>query len=112
MPQFDYTAMTEAGVRVSGALEADTESAALRALAEKQLLVLSMLARGGTVGPRAKRRRVRNSDLGTCYGQLADLLGSGVPLLRALDSLVKSTPNTNLREVLKEIRAAVADGKS
>jgi len=112
MPQFDYTAMTEAGVRVSGALEAETESAASRVLAEKQLLVLSMLARGGAAGQRARKRRVRTSDLGICYGQLADLLGSGVPLLRALDSLVKSTPNTNLREVLKEIRAAVADGKS
>jgi len=46
------------------------------------------------------------------YGQLADLIGSGVPLLRALDTLVKSTPNQNLIVVLKEIRNAVADGKS
>ena len=46
------------------------------------------------------------------YGQLADLIGSGVPLLRALDSLVKSTVNSRLREVLKDVRASVADGKS
>jgi general secretion pathway protein F len=112
MPQFDYTAMTEAGVRVTGALEAETESAALRALADQRLFPVSVLGREGAPGQKARKRRVRASDLGNCYGQLADLLGSGVPLLRALDSLYKSTPNANLRELLKEIRAAVADGKS
>jgi general secretion pathway protein F/type IV pilus assembly protein PilC len=35
-----------------------------------------------------------------------------VPLLRTLDSLIRSTPAPGLRELLKEIRAAVADGKS
>jgi len=112
MPQFDYTAMTEAGVRVAGVLEADTESAALRALADKGLFPVSVLGREGAPGQRAKKRRVRGSDLGNCYGQLADLLGSGVPLLRALDSLIKSTPNAVLRDLLKEIRGEVADGKS
>jgi len=46
------------------------------------------------------------------YSQLADLIGSGVPLLRALNSLVKSTVNPRLREVMKQVQAAVADGKS
>jgi general secretion pathway protein F/type IV pilus assembly protein PilC len=46
------------------------------------------------------------------YSQLADLLGSGVPLLRAMDSLIKSTPAPHIKELLKEIRAAVAEGKS
>ena len=36
------------------------------------------------------------------YGQLSDLLGSGVPLLRALKSLVKSTVNKRLADVLRE----------
>ncbi len=112
MPKFDYTAMTEAGARVTGALEADTESAALRSLAEKRLFPVTIDGRAGATGNGAKKYRVRSSDLGTCYGQLADLIGSGVPLLRALDSLVKSTPEARLRALLKEIRSAVADGKS
>jgi general secretion pathway protein F len=112
MPKFDYTAMTEAGARVTGALEADTESAALRALAEKRLFPVTIDGQDGAPGNRARNYRVRSSDLGICYGQLADLLGSGVPLLRALDSLVKSTPEARLRGLLKEIRSAVADGKS
>jgi general secretion pathway protein F/type IV pilus assembly protein PilC len=112
MPLFHYTAMTEAGARVTGALEADTESAVLRALAEKKLFPVLVRGQGDALDPRVKKRRVKNSDLGTFYGQLADLLGSGVPLMRALDSLVKSTPSPGLRDLLKEIRSAVADGKS
>jgi general secretion pathway protein F len=50
--------------------------------------------------------------VGTMYGQLADLIGSGVPLLRALDSLIRSTKNPALISLLKDIRASVADGKS
>lgn len=112
MSQFDYVAMNESGARVSGALEADSESAALRALAEKRLMPVTVRGKGGTLTGKPKKKKVKSADLGACYGQLADLIGSGVPLLRALDSLIKSTPNTNLRELLKEIRAAVADGKS
>src|SRR4051812_19636941 len=46
------------------------------------------------------------------YSQLAGLIGAGVPLLRAMDSLVKSTASSSLKELLKEIRASVSEGKS
>ena len=114
MVRFQYTALSETGERVSGALEAESEAAVLRLLEDKRLLPVSV--RGGAGAAEAKkklgRRRVRTRDLGLMYGQMADLIGSGVPLLRALDSLVKSTVNAALRDLLKEIRAKVADGKS
>lgn len=114
MIQFRYTALTEAGAKVSGLIEAETEGAVLRVLEERKLFPLTVA--GGT-SPKAAaqdkaRRRVRTRDVGVMYGQLADLVGSGVPLLRSLDSLVKSTVNPRLRAVLKDVRAAVADGKS
>ncbi|MFM7100375.1 MAG: type II secretion system F family protein [Verrucomicrobiota bacterium] len=112
MPQFTYTAMTEAGARVSGALEADNEAAVLRVLEEKRLYPVAVTGKGSAARDRPVRRRVRSGELGMMYSQLADLLGSGVPLLRALDSLIKSTPAPGLRELLREIRAAVADGQS
>jgi general secretion pathway protein F/type IV pilus assembly protein PilC len=111
MARFDYTAMSPAGVRLTGVVEAENESGALRALEEKRLTPISVRGNGAAVNA-PKKRRIRSSDLGGLYSQLADLLGSGVPLLRALDSLVKSTASPALRELLKEIRADVADGKS
>ena len=111
---FRYTALTETGQKISGQLEAETEGAVLRVLEEKKLFPLTVA--GGisakAVAQDKARRRVRTRDVGTMYGQLADLIGSGVPLLRSLDSLIKSTPNPKLKGVLKDLRAAVADGKS
>ena len=112
MSQFTYTAMTEAGERVSGALEAESEAAVMRALEDKRLFPVTVSGAAGAADGKPARRRVRSRDLGTLYGQLADLLGSGVPLLRALDSLIRSTPAPALRELLKEIRASVSDGKT
>lgn len=112
MPHFTYTAMTAAGLRTTGQLEADSEAAALRLLEEKRLFPMVVRNRDGANGGKARRRRVRSADLGTLYSQLADLLGSGVPLLRAMDSLIKSAPSVSLKELLKEIRAAIADGRS
>jgi general secretion pathway protein F len=111
--QFAYTALTNSGQKVGGLLEAESESAVLRSLEEKNLFPVSVSVRGAQKRARARRGKgVRNRDIGMMYGQLADLIGSGVPLLRALDTLVKSTPNQNLVVILREIRGAVADGKS
>ena len=112
MTQFTYTAMTEAGERVSGALEAESEAAVMRALEDKRLFPVTVSGGASADGGKPARRKVRTRDLGTLYGQLADLLGSGVPLLRALDSLIRSTPSLAIRELLKEIRASVSEGKT
>ena len=112
MIKFQYTALTDAGQKTAGALEADSEAAALRLLEERGLFPVSVQGHGAGAGQPRPRRRVRSSDLGILYGQLADLIGSGVPLLRALDSLTKSAASPSLRELLKEIRAAIADGKT
>jgi general secretion pathway protein F len=114
MMQFRYIARTEAGQKVMGGLEAESEAAVLRVLEEKRLFPISVTGGKGLEGGKSKpaRRRVRSRPIGIMYGQLADLIGSGVPLLRALDSLIKSTVNPQLIELLKEVRASVADGKS
>jgi general secretion pathway protein F len=105
--------MTEAGAKITGEIEAETEMAALRQIEERRLFPVSVRGRGAAA-PDAKprKRRVKSRDLGLMYGQLADLIGSGVPLLRAMDTLIKSTVSASLRDLLKEIRASVADGRT
>ncbi len=112
MPQFHYIAINETGARMTGTVDSDSEAGALRSLEEKRLFPVSVQGLGSANKDKSVKPKVRTRDLGTLYGQLADLIGSGVPLLRALDSLIRSTPSPGLRDLLKEIRAAVADGKS
>jgi general secretion pathway protein F/type IV pilus assembly protein PilC len=113
MTRFQYTALNDSGETISGALEAESEAMLLRLLEEKRLFPVSVRGDAKSRGNRLGfHRRVRGRDLGIMYGQLADLIGSGVPLLRALDSLIRSTVSTSLVAILKEIRASVADGKS
>jgi general secretion pathway protein F len=114
MIRFQYTARNSAGERIAGMLEAESEAAVFRFLEEKSLFPIAIQSRSTSVKGKKNflLRRVRNRDVGTMYGQLADLIGSGVPLLRALDSLIRSTVNKRLVEILKQVRAEVADGKS
>ncbi|MFO1497702.1 MAG: type II secretion system F family protein [Verrucomicrobiota bacterium] len=114
LTQFDYTARSESGQRVAGMLEAESEAAVLRLLEDKRLFPIVVKGRPNAV--KGKKGflggRVRSRDIGMMYGQLADLIGSGVPLLRALDSLIRSTVNPKLVEILKQVRSDVAEGKS
>src|SRR5947209_15632137 len=57
-------------------------------------------------------KRIKSRYLATFYSQLADLLHSGVPLLRSLDILERQSTVPALSEVIREIRARVADGTS
>src|SRR5687767_7852400 len=105
--------MTEAGQKISGALEGESQSAVVRALEEKNLFPVNVWGKDAAATKDGRiKRKVKTRDLGMMYAQLADLIGSGVPLLRALDSLIRSTSATSLKELLKEIRTAISEGKT
>ncbi len=112
MADFHYVAKTAAGLTVTGVLSAETEAAALRVLDERALFPVTIRDQSRANRQQRTGRRVRTRDIGIMYGQLADLIGAGVPLLRALDSLIKSTVNARLTAMLREVRSEVADGKS
>src|SRR5262249_45306583 len=62
------------------------------------------------LGGLGSNRRVKRSQVATFFSQLADLLHSGVPLLRSLDILERQSANPALSEVIRDVRARVADG--
>ena len=112
MPKFQYTARNLSGGKVSGNVEAEGEIAAARLLENRELFPIDVWNSEAGESAASFRRRISSRDLGVMYGQLSDLLGSGVPLLRSLKSLVKSTVNKRLAVVLREIHNEVADGQS
>lgn len=110
MPEYTYTAMANSGQRSSGTLTATTERDALAQLDARGLFPLEIKPAATAAQGWTGFRRVSARHLAACYSQLADLLHSGVPLLRALEIIERQCSVPALAEVLREVRARVADG--
>ena len=111
MPEFDYTAKLLDGGQVAGTLTATTEQDALSILAGRQLFPQKLVQSKASQRQSVKgSRRVASRSLTTFYNQLADLLRSGVPLLRSLQLLEDQTSNAVLMYVIQDVREQVADG--
>lgn len=109
MPEFSYTARDHSGEKISGSITADGRREALAVLAGQSLFPIDVQADSPVV--RSQRvRRVPAQLLATTYGQMADLLGSGVPLLRALQVLQSQTSHAGMKHVLGEIHRQIEDG--
>jgi general secretion pathway protein F/type IV pilus assembly protein PilC len=97
------------GDKVTGSLAAASRQEVLAILASQSLFPVEIRAEA----PRRQlpgRRRIPMQLLAITYSQLADLLRSGVPLLRALDVLRKQTAHARLSEILSDIHDRVEDG--
>jgi general secretion pathway protein F/type IV pilus assembly protein PilC len=115
MPDFTYEAITATGQRSKGTLTANTERDAAAQLDAKGLFPVRIHAPRGGAAITARggsRIKVKPRDMATFYSQLADLLHSGVPLLRSLDILDRQGSSPKLSMVLKDVRGRVADGTS
>ena len=109
MPEFTYVARKATGDKVTGSLAAASRQEVLAILASQSLFPVEIRAEA----PRRQlpgRRRIPMQLLAITYSQLADLLRSGVPLLRALDVLRKQTAHARLSEILSDIHDRVEDG--
>lgn len=109
MPEFSYIARTPEGEKVTGALTAGTEREVLANLAGRSLFPVEVRADSPAPTPTTVRR-VPAQLRATMYSQLADLLRSGVPLLRSLAVLMRQTTHSGLKEVLGEVYRHVEDG--
>lgn len=108
MGNFEYTAMTAGGDRVTGTLAGASEQAVLAELESRRLTPLSIrVDRDVKVWRRGPGARA----LGTAYAQVADLLKAGVPLLRALQLLAGRKRQTRLTAAFRDVAQGVADGE-
>ena len=111
MPEFTYIARDTAGQKVSGSVTAAGRREALAAISSRSLFPLDVRSDAPATSNKPSRvRRVPAQLLATTYGQLADLLHSGVPLLRALEVLQKQTSHGGLQRILDEVHHQVEDG--
>jgi general secretion pathway protein F/type IV pilus assembly protein PilC len=116
MPDFTYIARELSGKQVSGVLSAASEQEVLGSLAGRNLFPVQVRAAetpgtsGAAGGLFGLGSRVRPRQLAAFYTQLADLLRSGVPLLRSLELLERQSTKPALKRVVQDIRDQVADG--
>jgi len=109
MAEFTYEARAKTGAMNQGTLTANSEREAMAILDSRGLFPVRIQP----VQSHASRRwgkKVKGRYLATMYSQLADLLHSGVPLLRSLEILERQSVQPAVTEVLREVRAEVADG--
>lgn len=115
MPQFLYKAKDPSGQTVTGTLEAESTSVVtsrLQAMGFFPLAVEDARAAAAEKGTRQRAKRIRVNDMATFNRQLADLLSSGIPLVKALDIIQKQTQNPALVEIITQIDQDVSGGDS
>jgi type IV pilus assembly protein PilC len=117
MPLFKYTAIDKDGKRITGTLEASTETAATQSLHRRELRPVSLEhAKNGNILSKlpfgAKNQKVKLKDLVVFTRQLATMIDAGVPLLRSLAALQAQTENPSFRRHIAEISKEVEGGTS
>ena len=111
MPDFDYIARELTGKQVNGTIAAASENEALGNLQGQSLFPIKIALSAATQKQAATgSKRVSLKYLTVFYNQLADLLRSGVPLLKCLQLLEDQTSNTTLKFVIQDVREQVAEG--
>ncbi|MGC9048769.1 MAG: type II secretion system F family protein [Patescibacteria group bacterium] len=112
--EFQYKAKTLEGKVVKDTIEAINEQAAIEALTEQGLILLSLVEkgkRGLTMEIRLPFfERVRSKDMVLFSRQLAVMVSAGLPLVKALEVSTKQTTNKTLKKILSEVTDNVRGG--
>jgi general secretion pathway protein F len=116
MPAYRFEALDAGGKSSTGLLEADNAKAARAQLRAQALVPLdvTMVGAAGTQGPgmRFKRRVFNATGLTVWTRQLAGLVGSGLPLERALTALGDEAEDGRQRELVAHLRSEVNSGST
>ena len=120
MPAYRFEALDAAGKASTGLLEADNARAARAQLRAQSLVPLAVTQVGAQAtgsslegGPARTGRRVFNTTRLTVWTrQLAGLVGSGLPLERALTALAEEADDQRQRELVAHLKSEVNAGAS
>jgi len=123
MATYNYVAKDALGKVITGTSEAENEQILVRRLREKGYWVQKVnAARGTAARPRARAQRgggfmasfgrVSGRDLAVFCRQFATMIDAGVSLVRCLAVLEEQTGSARLRQIIREIQAAVESGET
>src|SRR5579863_3855623 len=112
MPSFTYIAReTSTGREIRNTVEAITEQAAITALLNRNLLVVSIQEKIGKKGKTAGGK-VALQDLVVFTRQLATMVDAGLAMVQSLQALSDQTANKVMRDVINDVTTRVSSGDS
>jgi type IV pilus assembly protein PilC len=112
MPSFVYTAReTATGREIRNAVEAATEQAAIAALLNRNLLVVSIQEKISKKG-KTQGGKVRLADLVIFTRQLATMVDAGITIVQSLQALGEQTSDKVMRDTIRDISTRVESGES
>ncbi len=126
MAKFKYTAIDANGKQKTGTVEAASQDEASSKLSASGLMPTKIVDAGGSAptrvasskgGKKSKKaggfgKVIKPEDLTTFTRQLATLLDAGLPLLRALEVMIRQEKNARFQGVLEQIADQVKSGNS
>ena len=112
MPSFAYTAReTATGREIRNSVEAATEQAAIAALLNRNLLVVSIQEKISRKG-RTQGGKVSLADLVMFTRQLATMVDAGIAIVQSLQALADQTANKIMRDTIRDVCTRVEGGES
>lgn len=106
MPNYQYVAQNEEGKSLKGILRSDNERAARQEIKSKNLLLLNI--RETSKG--AKGKKIARKDVAIATRQISSLIGSGIPLDKALQSIGKNS-NSKIGDLFNHIGTELQQGR-
>src|SRR2546423_172837 len=112
MGSFVYVAReTASGREIRSSVEAASEQAAIAALLNRNMLVVSIQEKIGKKG-RTGGGRVGLADLVMFTRQLATMIDAGLAMVQSLQALAEQTTNKVMRDVIRDVCTRVEGGDS
>jgi type IV pilus assembly protein PilC len=112
MSSYAYVAReTATGREIHSSVEALTEQAAINALLNRNLLVVSIQEKIAKKG-RTSGGRVALADLVVFTRQLATMIDAGLAMVQSLQALAEQTTNKVMRDIIKDVCTRVEGGDS
>ncbi len=112
MASYVYVAReTASGREIHSSVEAATEQAAIAALLNRNMLVLSIQEKVARQG-RTSGGRVALADMVIFTRQLATMIDAGLAMVQSLQALAEQTTNKVMRDVIHDVCTRVESGDS
>lgn len=112
MSKFKYIAIGSDGNRVSGVLEADTESEACQRLGADGITpvrIREISARG--ISSRGRGKRITQRDISDLTREISVLVEANIPIARGLRSVAEHEKNPRLRDMVTDIAVMIESGE-